>query len=653
MSRLGQDDPFGSLAALPDGVVLPEITPSLWDRRENVDRTLPWVLALVRASGLPEWWEANIVQEKKRLNPDTKQGRTRDVSVEAVLVGWLMCKATRRSLLHTEIARFMLHTIDDSQREALGVPAVQADPTVRADVNRGLLDTAAVASRIGRLVRQMLELVPSEFHQPRSREKTDVETFKRNITPKQRLEAQNRLDWVVVQLTTLPVKGAPRWLRRQWTGDAAVDDTHVGLASRGTTRDQNAWDIDGGWYVRGKTTGDRNAPKSKGGKGAKAVKVTKSEFSLDLALVVACDATPGARSYFPTLALGLAAHKPATDPAGHARRVFRILDGAGVAKRHLAADRLYPHQGGAAWHTWLLEKGWGPVFDYRVDTLGRQGVAKGGPLLVEGQFHCPMTPDTAIDATADLRAGRIDHKTYKARMAQRDLHRMHNKEGEDANGTVRVACPASGPAPKIRCPRREASLKPNVIRQPDGTDGDTRTLVQLLPTRLVEVARDEALGMGKSDREAAAAARTADGTLPKCCTQDSVSVRRDVLAQHRQPLVYGSAEHKAVYRHARNAQEGFHGTAKDPAEENVGSAGLRRKRGLAAQSVYAAIGMAVTGIRKVVSFLQHMRQDEQGRWYVPRKPRPGSHDLALGEGGGYQDDSDGWLPDDELPPDDA
>lgn len=82
-------------------------------------------------------------------------------------------------------------------------------------------------------------------------------------------------------------------------------------------------------------------------------------------------------------------------------------------------------------------------------------------------------------------------------------------------------------------------------------------------------------------------------------------------------------------------------------------AGLRRKRGLAAQSLYAAVGLAVAALRKIVSFLEHKRQDAQGCWYVPRKPRPGSNDLALGEGGGYTNDDD-WPPDDEdQPPDDA
>jgi len=195
----------------------------------------------------------------------------------------------------------------------------------------------------------------------------------------------------------------------------------------------------------------------------------------------------------------------------------------------------------------------------------------------------------------------------------------------------------------------------DVIRQPNGTLGDNRTLVQLLPTRLVDVAEAEALARtadasDKVQAAAVAAARAAaqapTATDPKVCTASSVSVRRETLAQHRQPLVYGSAEHKAVYRAARNAQEGLHGYAKDDANEAIGNPGLRRKRGLAAQSLYAAIGLAISSIRKIVSFIEHARQDEQGRWYVLRKPRPGSHLLALGEGGGYQD-GDVWLPEDD------
>lgn len=622
------------------------------------------MLRLVRASGLPEWWEANIAEEKKRLKPTTKKGRPRDVTVEAVIIGWLMCKGTRRSLLDSEVARFLLHTISDEQRTALGVPQVHADPTAtRTPGERGRMDKEAVAARIARLCEQMLDLVdPSEYHQPRDRKKIDKETLRRDITHEQRLEARRRLDWVVAQLTAGPLKAMPRDVRRQWKGDVAVDGTHVRLASRGDTKKTNAWDIDGGRYIRSKATGDRHAPKTTGGKGAKVMKITKNEYAIDLALVVACDATPGPNQYFPTLPITFAAHKPSTANIANARRAFDVLADAGVEKRYMAADRLYPHEGGGDWHGYLAAHGWQPVYDYRVDTLGRQGIAKGGALLVEGAFHCPMTPDTAIEATKDLRAGLIDHDTWETRFAQRALHRLHAKESADHNGTVRLACPASGPAPKVLCPKRPESMTANVIRQPNGTPGDTRTLVQLLPTRLADVAEAEVLAAladedvtDKAKAKAAADAREAalkpNARDPKVCSGTSISVRRETLAGHRQPLLYGSQEHAAVHRNARNTQEGLHGFAKDDADEAIGNPGLRRRRGLAAQSIYAAVGLAVTSIRKIVSFIEHMRQDEQGRWYVPRNPTPGTDQLAVGEGGGY-DDEDLWVLDEDSPPDD-
>ena len=235
----------------------------------------------------------------------------------------------------------------------------------------------------------------------------------------------------------------------------------------------------------------------------------------------------------------------------------------------------------------------------------------------------------------------------------------------DHNGTIRVACPASGHAPKVRCPLAEKSLQPHVITQPDGSKGDTRPLVQLLPTRLKDAAADHAQAEaedraradGADDKKieaagkaAARAART-DDVIPKVCG-GSVSVKRETLVKHRQPTIYGSDDHKAILRAVRNSQEGFHGFAKDDAQEAIGAPGLRRKRGLPAQTLFAAIGLAVAAIRKIVSFLSHMQQDENGRYFVDRAPRPGSENLALGEGGGYQDDdADNWPADwlDDIP----
>ena len=58
-----------------------------------------------------------------------------------------------------------------------------------------------------------------------------------------------------------------------------------------------------------------------------------------------------------------------------------------------------------------------------------------------------------------------------------------------------------------------------------------------------------------------------------------------------------------MYRAGRNSQEGTHGVAKDEAQESLGAPGRRRKRGLAAQSLYAAISLAVVARGLAVTML--------------------------------------------------
>ena len=453
------DDPFGTLARVPDGIVLPELSLALFDRRDNIAETLPWVRNLVAASGLCEWFEERIAERKKVLNPDTRAGCPRAVTVEAVLVAWFLGKMTRNSFLHTETARFLLSTLTDSQRTSLGVPLVRRNPTAKpmsADT-RTRLDKDAVGKRISRLSAQMDWLInPSEFNQPRSRIKTvDKESLRRtDVTPAELADAQARLDWVALQIMSLPIKMMPRWLRRQYKGDGCVDDTPIRLASSTQNTERVAWDVTGGAYIRTKPTSDRDARKTSvaKAKGKAKAKVIKTPYQAhDAALVIACDATPGPHQYFPTIPIGVTLHAASTDPAGNSKRVFDLLATTGITKRHMGADRLYPWQLPSKFHLPLIEHGWGLIFDYRIDTLGRQGFAPDGPLLIEGQFHCPMTPEAAIEATRDLREETIDHDTYEARMAVRALHRMHERASPTT--TARSA----SPAPHQATPRRSGA----------------------------------------------------------------------------------------------------------------------------------------------------------------------------------------------------
>lgn len=126
-----------------------------------------------------------------------------------------------------------------------------------------------------------------------------------------------------------------------------------------------------------------------------------------------------------------------------------------------------------------------------------------------------------------------------------------------------------------------------------------------------------------------------NGIWPKPCRQHTVTI--DLTdgdaeddnwrnaARLTQDLIFGTDEHTDTYNAMRQSQEGLHGFAKDDAYEALDTPGKRRIRGLAAQSLFAAVLLAAAGIRKVRVFLRNARTDENGDLYVVRRPRKGEH----------------------------
>jgi hypothetical protein len=78
--------------------------------------------------------------------------------------------------------------------------------------------------------------------------------------------------------------------------------------------------------------------------------------------------------------------------------------------------------------------------------------------MVEGTWYCPSMPEVLVNATVDLRAGRIDATTHQARIAARADFALRRKSGPDTDGYERFMCPAGGDRPKVRCGLRPPSL---------------------------------------------------------------------------------------------------------------------------------------------------------------------------------------------------
>ena len=211
--------------------------------------------------------------------------------------------------------------------------------------------------------------------------------------------------------------------------------------------------------------------------------------------------------------------------------------------------------------------GYKPVFDYKIDQLGRQGSHE-GMILVDGTYYCPSMPDPLITATKDFRDGTIDEATHQARITERKRFAIRARSHPDPDGHVRVQCPASGPHPTVCC-----VLKP----KSEGGDGKVKTRI---PVTDVLAAHP-----------------------PKICSQATVTMPPEAGAKFRQALAHETAEWKRTYATLRSSNEGMNGFIKDGAREAADNPQRRRIRGMAPQSVLLAFQLFAANIRKITQFL--------------------------------------------------
>jgi hypothetical protein len=207
-----------------------------------------------------------------------------------------------------------------------------------------------------------------------------------------------------------------------------------------------------------------------------------------------------------------------------------------------------------------------PVYDYRADQLGKQDGTHGA-ILVEGRWYCPSMPQPLIDATINLHAGRIDRDTWIRLIAARRGYRIMPKENADADGYQRMTCPAE--AGKAQCP-----LKPDTLGR-----GIQLPLVDPDPSP----------------------------TGPfKVCRQRTITISPEAGAKHWQALEYGGPEWQKIYFRLRNSVEGYNGYAKNPLAEGIESAGSRRIRGIAAQTILLVFQLAHANRRKIKKWLESL-----------------------------------------------
>ena len=339
-------------------------------------------------------------------------------------------------------------------------------------------------------------------------------------------------------------------------------------------------DPDAGLYVRTDTDDGREpgAVVSPSGK-----RLRSGFWAYEASIVVTGNNKPGLDPDFPSLVMGMAPlHRPSTGVGTNAMTALTSITEREHPTRWLAADRAYTHALPDEFQLPARALGYELVLDDRADQLGVHG-SYAGALHIEGAHYCPAIPVALQTATRDFRAHRIDEETWRSRIEARRAYRLRPKTQRDAEGHLRMLCPAAGTAPTLRCEIKPVSLTAKSQATP-----------RTMPTPDLVT------------------------NPPKICAQQSITMPPETNAKLRPELHFGSPEWAAHYNTLRNTIEGINGIAKDGAYSALGDASRRRLRGVAAQSVLVALLLFATNIRKIDSFLLHAEPDADG---TPRKRR--------------------------------
>jgi hypothetical protein len=553
-----------------DAVSVPVPSPRFTVPAGKLEDSLVWnVIFLIEGSRVLATialWEAS-----GRSAPG---GRPKTFPIRALLVAMVLCALTDQPMLATRFTDVLFRQISPTMRHALGVPKPPD-----SDDRRGRDNCYRnVRTRFHTLLESMdpsptpknRRLIPEAFD-------ALLELRRSRHTEGEWAERQERLTWFVNEILELSIRTLPREVRRHWKGSAAVDDTVIPAFARPSRREKrkkkgvrpktlrHSSDPDADWYHRDKQEGPDRDPEAK-----------LSVWGYEACLVVSGSDDPDEPSAMPTLVLGMAPlRKPGTQVGQSAIVALTNIAARGHPAHYLAGDRAYSQAKAEHFQLPARALGYMPVLDYKVDQLGRQG-SYAGMVLVDGTWYSPGMPESLINATLELRKGVIDEATHAARIAERRNYQMRPKGRPDADGHVRMVCPAAGPAPRVRC-----ALKP----KSEGGDGQVRTRIPVT----------DVLALNQ----------------PKVCTQQSITVPPDAGAKYAQELPHESPEWDAMYATLRNSNEGMNGFIKDGAREAVDDPERRRIRGVAAQSVLVALQLFAANMRKIDEFLTKRETEGQ------------------------------------------
>ncbi|MEU9490090.1 hypothetical protein AB0D83_41845 [Streptomyces decoyicus] len=560
------------------------------------DSKVGQLLTLLDRSGVPQRLEAML-----QGRPGPAGVRPRTVLAGLLLAAYFTGKATV-----AEAWRILHFRLEPRARTWLGIPH-EPPATARESIAgsrrlyRGLdrittlLDPAR-CNRRSRLPMDMADAYADAWHVPSGR------------------QAAEQLQHLANQLVLAPVRLAQqRGYLRGWHGDVGVDATPIPvLADPDKERAGTASvEITAGWHY--------------------SAGADEGTFGYSASFVVAAHRRrPGERAgkplAYPQLCLGLVLDTPTVRVGRNAVTALTQLTELGFPAGTCAADRAYTGCAPENFQIPVRRLGYRLALDYKAENRGKQGSWRGA-LLVDGSLACPHMPTTLAQATQGAKDEAVHMPSEELQQAveERAPYFLKTKQGPDAQGAIRLHCPAAGPSPSVNCARRDR-LRPRKPR----SSTPPPTVVNLADSRsraahpaarpTVQLPAEEWLSLPPPEE------------LPAVCGKSDITVPADaygdrMVAKFRQDDHYLTAAWTTSYKPIRSHNEGIHGRLKSD-EIDIGNPKHRPAPGQVAQTLLVAILVTVGNLDILETWLYqrtgtHLTDTDYTTVPTPRKPHPG------------------------------
>lgn len=354
-------------------------------------------------------------------------------------------------------------------------------------------------------------------------------------------ERRDRMDELINRLAHASVRRLPADIRATYRGNVALDATLIPIAGRPNYR---VTDLEHDRPNLDAMSGPYTRTGRHEGKGKR-----KDLAGWEAETVVTVPNKPGDIDSFPILTTGLTMHPPGRIKHGGLIAVkfhADLFDERGYLIVDRAYNGLQPHR----FQNPTRMMGFRHVYKFKKNRSGRQG-AIGDAILVDGHLYVKWMPETLVTATPDFKYGRIDEATYLARIAGRSEYALKDKGRPDAEGRQRFSYPD---VTKLTC-----------IDPATGKEVEPRL-------------------------------------LSKTLTLHPDSPEAMEIIRSLQAFEYRSDKWRA-WHGLRSHVEANNRYMKDDAHANLGATDKRRPRGYAFQALAVGAAVAVTNMRRIVTFV--------------------------------------------------